>query len=160
MAKDYGLIIEIIVAAMKADSSITNLLVARTIGGVSSKANSIYMEPLTAPILSPCLGLRYFGPWPAQSGMHENPMAFVRMTFDVRVTGLITQCPGIAAEVDEFFELLNLSTSLDTADWMIKDVDTSNGWTNGPLPKGVQIDGSGQNVEMMSKSFDVLAASV
>ena len=160
MAADYGLILKIIVDALKAQAGITGLLGTSTIGGTASQANSIFYGPqVQRPVVFPCISLRDFGPYAADVAMHDNPMLLCQMMVEVSIFGTSSAIRDIQAEIDAYLEEAEWSGALDTATWAIKDIDTSGGWTNVVVPKELTADGSTTNLEQRSKTYPVVAAN-
>ncbi len=160
MATSYREILESIVARLKADSGITDLLTARTIGGTSSKANNIFTGDIPDPIVLPCISLRDFGPAPANRELHEDPFGYTFVDVEVSVFGEADDLYAIQAEIDESFEDMPRGTTAmaDSSNWTFKDIDTSGEWTHVAIPKTIRLEGSGQNTEQRSKTYSVKAS--
>lgn len=159
MASHPSEIVEALGAFLAADSTITDLLATRTIGGVASKANSIFTGTINEPPALPCISLRFMGPRPRVLDVHENPHKISGFDLEVSIFGDQVAAWGIAAEVDERLEAGNIGATAisDPSHWAIKDIATQGEWTDIDIPRDIRHDNFGEHLVQLVKVYEVFA---
>ncbi len=160
MSMDYTGILKAIATALAADSTLTNMLALREIGGTTSRANSVLYSGVDDKPLTPCVLLRDLGVYPGTSQpLHDCPMYAPMQPIEITVAGTDIQRRAIQGRIDDVLEAAHRERVLDTAQWHIEDIDTSGSWSPPvPLPRTITADGQ-DDVELIVKTYEVKAAT-
>lgn len=155
---DYGGILVAVLNTLIADSALTTQLADYALpGGSTSQKNSIFSGIPPKDRAFPCVTLRDVMTGPVLRRQHEQPFKFAAMRLQIDVWSTSQAARPIVWELDNLLEEAFENSGMDTADWAIRDIDTSGEWRMIPVPQEF-VSGSEQ-LQQTTKVFVVRAAS-